>query len=163
MIVLPDGSFTFNIEAGELVRGLRPSQHTPRNMRYLSSAVGAIGYDEVIKSVQNLNDLLIDTDIIADGFPFPQLFTLPRMIIVCGVSQVYEYILGVLTLKATVAPSSTWTVVSFHHYVYMSNSKVALVRDPNSGEYSETEEFPSASSICDFNGQVIVGSPNVEI
>ena len=42
----------------------------------------------------------------------------------------------------------------------MSNSKIAVVRNAESNEY-ELSTYPHASAICNFNGQVIIGSPDV--
>jgi hypothetical protein len=42
----------------------------------------------------------------------------------------------------------------------MSNGKVAVIKDPDTGEYSETLLLPTAVSILNFNGQVILGSPD---
>jgi len=64
-------------------------------------------------------------------------------------------------LKLTVTEGSTWTAVDFFDYVYLSNSKVAVIRDSASKVYSTTTTLPTATSICNFNGQVIIGAPDM--
>jgi hypothetical protein len=61
-------------------------------------------------------------------------------------------------LKLTVTTGSTWTAVDFFDYIYLSNETVTVVRSTN-GTYALTTDFPTANAICNFNGQVIVGSP----
>jgi len=99
---------------------------------------------------------------IDDGFPFPQLFVFTNMIIVCGETDIFEYVNGALSWKLTVDAGSTWAAADFHKYVYMSNSKVAVVKSASTGEYSTTTALPIASSIINFNGQVLIGAPGVE-
>ena len=47
-----------------------------------------------------------------------------------------------------------------YDYIYMSNGKVVVVRDPATFAYSETTDLPTASSIVNFNGQAIIGAPD---
>ena len=63
-------------------------------------------------------------------------------------------------LKLTVTPGALWKAVDFFDYVYLSNREVAVVRDAGSKVYSETTELPTATAICNFNGQVIIGAPD---
>ena len=161
MHITRDGSFTFTIEADELSRGLRPYANSPRNQKYLVECEGAVGFEGALQTVQNLNELLIDTSIIADGFPFPQLFIFTNHIIVCGLINVYEYVAGALVHRITVPPGIRWSAVDFHDFIYMSNGKVSITRRASDGIYS-ISTLPIATAICDFNGQVMVGAPDVE-
>jgi hypothetical protein len=103
------------------------------------------------------------TTAITDAFPYPQIFVLTNLIIVCSQTKIYEWVAGALVLKLTVAAGSTWTAVDFFDYVYMSNGKVAVVRDSISKVYSTVTTLPTASSICNFQGQVLVGAPDAVI
>jgi len=58
-----------------------------------------------------------------------------------------------------VAAGQTWAAVDFYDYIYMSNGAVAVVRDPNTGTFSTTTDQPTAVAICNYNGQVMIGSP----
>ena len=63
--------------------------------------------------------------------------------------------------KLTVTAGSTWTALDFSSYVYLSNGKVAVVRDALDKTYSETTELPTCMAACNFNGQVIIGATDV--
>jgi len=153
------GEFTFTITADQLSRGLRPSKRMPRDSKYLVESKGALGRDGVLVAIDELTRL--DTSVINELFPYPQIFVFTNFILVCGETKIYEYSGGVLTLVFTAsAKGSTWTAVDFYNYLYMSNGKVAVVKDPDTGVYSETLLLPTAVSILNFNGQVILGSPN---
>jgi len=99
---------------------------------------------------------------IDDGFPYPQLFVFTNMIIVCGETDIFEYVNGALDWKLTVTAGNTWAAADFYDYVYMSNSKVAVVKSASTGVYATTTKLPIASSIINFNGQVLIGAPGVE-
>ena len=104
---------------------------------------------------------MVDTDIIADGFPYPQIFVFTNCIIVCGSTKIYELIAGALELMLTVDVGITWSAVDFYDYVYMSNGQVAVERSATDGTYS-VSDLPIASAIVNFNGQVMIGAPDVE-
>lgn len=151
--------FTFSITADQLSRGLRPSKRLPRDSKYLIESKGALGRDGVLAAIDNLTRL--DTSIINELFPYPQIFVFTNFILVCGETKIYEYFDGVLSLVFTASTKgSTWTAVDFYNYLYMSNGKVVVIKNPETGEYSETSLLPTAVSILNFNGQVIVGSPD---
>lgn len=160
MEVLRDGTFIFNIGSEELSKGLRPSKRNPRNVKFLVECVGAVGIDKVLQVIDDLQNDRIDTTIIADTFPFPQVFVLTEMIIVCGKTTIYELVSGSLTSKLTVTTGQLWSVVDYHRFVYMSNGVVAVVRDSETGAYSLSPTLPVARAICDFNGQVVIGGLN---
>lgn len=156
-----DGSFSITISSEQLARGLRPSKRVPRNSRYLIACVGAVGRDGTLQVIDILARM--GTGIIADSFPYPQLFVFTNMIVVCSATEIFEWVAGSLVLKLTVAAGSTWSAVDFFDYVYLSNGKVAVIRDSISRIYSITTTLPTASSICNFQGQVIIGAPDTKI
>ena len=103
---------------------------------------------------------VIDTTykaLIADGFPYPQIFVFTNMIIVCSATKIYEWVAGALVLKLTVTTGDTWSCVDFHDYIYMSNGVVAVIRDAMDKTYKVVTDLPVAKAICNFNGQVVVG------
>ena len=157
MEILRDGTFSFNIEGASLARGMRPSKRSPRNAKYLVQCIGAVGLDNVLQVIDDLETDRVDTALIADPFPYPQIFIGTNLILVCGQSSIYELEAGVLVLKIVVAAGSLWSVVDFFDYLYMSNGTVAVIRDPTSKLYSLSTTLPTAEAICNFNGQVIIG------
>ncbi len=154
-----DGSFALHIGSDKLSRGLRPSKRMPRNNEFLIECKGAVGRDGVLQVIDNLTR--IDTSALSDAvFPYPQIFVFTNMIIVCTDTKIYEWVNGSLSgVKLTVVAGNTWAAVDFHDYVYMSNGKVAVIRAID-GTYSVRTDIPTATSILNFNGQVIISSPN---
>jgi len=151
--------FSFTITSEQLTRGLRPSKRAPRDSKFLVESKGAVGRDGVLCAIDELTRLA--TTEVTDTFPFPQLFVFTNLIIVCGRLKIYELTSGSLSLKYTATTGgSTWTAVDFYNYVYLSNGREAVTRNPDTGVYSLSSTLPKAMSICNFNGQVIVGAPD---
>lgn len=98
-------------------------------------------------------------DGINDGFPYPQIFVFPNVIIVCGETGIFEWDGSKVVRKLTVTAGITWSAVEFGDFIYMSNCTVAVTRDPSSKVYSVSSTLPAAGAICNFNGQVILGDP----
>jgi len=161
MEVLRDGTFTFTIEAEALVRGLRPSKRVPRNSKYLVECIGAVGLDAVLQVIDDLEDDRMDTSgLITDTFPYPQVFIFTNMIIVCSQTTIYEWVASALVPKVgPVAAGELWSAVDLLNFVYLTNGSVAVRRNPATGNYSITTDYPTARAICNFNSQVFVGSP----
>ena len=153
--------FSITIAADQLAKGLRPSKRVPRNSRFLVECVGCVGRDGTLQVIDELTR--IATTAITDAFPYPQIFVFTNMIIVCSQTVIYEWVAGALVSKLTVTAGSTWSAVSFYEYVYLSNGVVAVVRDAISKTYSIVTSLPTASAICDFNGQCIIGAPDTKI
>jgi len=153
--------FSVTITADQLAKGLRPSKRVPRNSRFLVECQGAVGRDGVLQVIDELTR--IATTAITDVFPYPQIFVFTNLIIVCSQTKIYEWVSGALVEKLTVAAGSTWTAVDFFDYVYMSNGTVAVIRDSTSHAYSTTTTLPRGASICNFNGQVLVGAPDTTL
>lgn len=98
-------------------------------------------------------------DGINDGFPYPQIFVFPNVIIVCGETGIFEWDGSKVVRKLTVTAGYTWYAVEFGDFIYMSNGTVAVTRDPSSKVYSVSSVLPAAGAMCNFNGQVILGDP----
>ena len=159
MDIASDGSFTFMIGPQELSRGLRNSKRSPRNNKLLVECAGAVGLDGVLQVLDDLSGEIIDTSVITDAFPYPQIFVFPRVVIVCGQTKIYEYVSSALTLRITASiVGAIWSAVSFGEYVYMSNSEVTIVRRAEDGVFEEVTDKPLANAICDYNGQVLIGA-----
>jgi proteasome assembly chaperone (PAC2) family protein len=128
----------------------------------LTVCSGAVGRDSVLQVIEDLTK--INTSTITDPFPYPQIFVLNQLIIVCGQSKIYEWNSNNNTLveKLTVTAGSTWRVVDFGKYVYMSNGKVSVERSPTTQNYT-VSSLPVATGMCNFNGQIVIGAPDVEI
>jgi hypothetical protein len=155
-----DERFTLSLDASDLAKGLRPSKRNPRNTPYAIVCDGAVGRDGVLSRLEELTR--VDTSIITDGFPYPQLFVGSYFSIVFGKQDVYEYDGAFLVLKIT-APSagSLWDCFIEGDYAFMSNGVVSIERNPESKEYSVAADKPIVQSICNFDGQVLAGTPTL--
>jgi len=161
MEVLRDGTFAFTVGPEALARGLRPSKRLPRNAQFLVQCEGAVGLDGILQVLDDLENNRVDTSVeITDSFPYPQIFVFTNVILICDQTHIYEYNGASLSLVlGPVAAGQTWAAVDFYDYIYMSNGAVAVVRDPNTGTFSTTTDQPTAVAICNYNGQVMIGSP----
>lgn len=159
MDVSRGGKFSHVIGAKQLSRGLRRSKRNPRNSGSFINCQGAVGRDEVLQVLDELTR--ITTTEITDVFPFPQIFVFTNIIIVCGLTEIYEWVNDALVEKIEVAAGGMWTAVDFYSYVYLSNTKVAVARSASDGTYSETSDLPTNAAVCNFNGQVLIGAPDV--
>ncbi|MBT9170635.1 MAG: hypothetical protein DDT18_00979 [Actinobacteria bacterium] len=143
-----------------LGRGLRPSRRNPRNTPYLVESIGAVPRDRVIQAVSEFTRT--NTAALIVGFPYPQLFVLTNHIIVCTSTAIHEWVMGTLVLRLSGLPAgTTWSVVDFHSFLYLTNGRVAVARDSSSGVYAVTTTLPFGTALCNYNGQVFIGSPNV--
>ena len=158
IVVVRNGKFTFTIGTKQLSQGLRPSKRNPRNNDFLVTCSGAVGRDGVLQVLDQL--VRINTNVITDSFPYPQIFVFTNMIIVCSSTKIYEWVAGALVEKLTVAAGNTWDAVDFHDYIYMSNGTVAVIRDAMDKTYKAVTDMPVAKAICDFNGQIVIGGLN---
>lgn len=159
MKVLANGYFSDEWEAPLLAAGLRQSSRLPRNAKTLSRCDGCVGVDELLStspsiavSTQHASALVIKSD-----FPFPQIFTLEKYVVVCNRTTVLELVEASLVLKATVTGGELWSIASSHDFLYLSNGVVSLVRNPLNGEYESTTA-PVCSAILNFNGQIVCGN-----
>ena len=157
MEMIPRGdNFRLIIDSQDLVRGMRTTKRAPRNSGYLTRSMGAVGRDGVLQTLDQMNAL--DLSAITDDFPYPQIFVFPMVTIVCGETKIYEWISNALVLKLTVSAGALWDGEASGEYVYISNGKVSVIRDPVDLTYA-LSDLPRASSICNFNGQFIIGAP----
>lgn len=162
MPTLNDGKFSFDIPTAELARGLRPTSRNPRNSKFLVECIGAVGRDNVLQVLDDLSEDQIDTSALTADFPYPQLFIFKNLIVVCTSTKIYEIVAGVLTERLSVTAGLIWSAVEFDDFIYMSNGKVAVKRSFESKTWATTTDYPIASTICDYHGQVFVGAPDVE-
>lgn len=162
MPILQTGTFSFIIPSDALAKGLRPSQHSPRNVKYLTQCEGAVGIDNVLQTLSNLELNRIVSALLAGvTFPYPQIFICTNTIVIFTSDTIYEYVGGVLTSKlAGLTVGTLWSLVDFHDYLYASNGKQAVIRRASDQVWAITTSLPIAGAMADYNGQVFVGSPS---
>ena len=161
MKVLGNGYFSEEWTSEDLAKGLRSNANSIRGQKTLTVCDGMVGQDGLLKSLPTLtlSSLYSNPLIIKDDFPFPQIFSLEKFLIVCNRTTVLEYTsTSGLVLKATVTGGELWSIASAHDFIYMSNWVVNLVRDPSTGTYSSSTAVPICSAMINFNGQIICGN-----
>jgi hypothetical protein len=156
-----EGKFELIIESAQLARGLRLSKRMPRNSGFLTTCEGAVGLDGVLQAIEQLTRT--DTSAVPSAFPFPQIFVFINVIIVCFQTAIYEWVSGVLVPKLTtgITAGGPWEAIDFFDYVYLTNGRTSVVRSSESKTYA-VSTLAHATAVCNFNGQVIIGAPNVD-
>lgn len=161
MKILPNGFFSFNYNAEQLSKGLRPFAEMPRNNKFLTRCDGAVGRNGVLKTLTSLSlhtATVEHADIVWDDFPFPQLFVLEKLILLCNRQSILEYDGAAFVEKVSgITSGSKWNVASAWDFVYLSNGKVAIVRNPTNRAYGYSSNAPVNTAALNFNGQIIVG------
>lgn len=160
-----DGTFSITISSEELAKGLRPTKSAPRDSRLLSKGVGAVGLDNVLQTLDDLNLNRMDmTGVTTLTFPYPQLFLFTCAVILCTKENVYELSGSAWTNKFALSAGQQgipWSALDFFGFAYMSNGKISLTRDPGTLAWS-LSTLPIFSGACNFNGQIMLGAPDTE-
>lgn len=139
-----------------LAHGLRPNERNPRNSQFLTALRGAIPYDNVVSALRELPDPISTLNA---QWPFPQLFHLRRMTLVCDRSAIYEYKDGSLILLCNTVTGDTWSCADFGEYIVLTNGQSLITRDPQTGVFSEYIDcrIPPCLCVCEVNSQLLVG------
>ena len=143
--------------------GLRHEAENPRNEEALVLSEGAF-YNK--GEVVNVTDLsTIDFSALGCSWPFPQMFQLMEYTLVCTPTLIHTYEGGSLTLVYTAEEGSTWTVADFHRFIVMTNGRELLMHWPDTGRWSKYLDcaVPYCLCLCEVNGQLFVGGPEVSI
>ena len=158
MEVLRNGKFSLPIMGSQL-KGLRSTNRNPRNKHGLITLTGAVMRDQAISILKEFN--VFQHGLSGVDFPFPQVFSLSELLIICTSTSIYEYDGSSLSLGISIDAYGPWHVADFHHFLYLSNGAEAIKRDAYTQEYSiiTSEEVPAANAICNYNGQVLI-NPN---
>jgi hypothetical protein len=154
-----DRNFSITVDTETLAKGLRATSKVPRNSCFLVKCDGAVGQDGILQRLEEL-EIMDTSELVGEVFPFPQIFVFTNQTIVCGRTKIYEIENNVLVHKITVQGGTTWSAIDLYDYVYLSNGVAAVVREAGAGNYS-LSNLPTATAICNYNGQVIIGAPNV--
>jgi hypothetical protein len=160
-----DGVFVFEIPSTDLIKGLRANKNNPRNSKFLSECTGAIGLYGALQTLPDETLQLLKTIAITDGFPYPQLFICVNLIVICGKTAIYELEgTEVTQVLSGITSGIQWSLVDYYDLVFASNGQVVAKRDPSSRTWSiDSTGLPTAGAACDFNGQLVIGAPNVKL
>ena len=149
---------------GALSVGLRHSNKNPKNVGALILADGVIHDTTELVNLDYLSTFDISS-IEACTFPSPQMFQLRDWTLICTPTKIYTFDGTSLTSVYTAEEGSTWTVGDFYSYLIMTNGKELITLDPEDGTWSKYLDckIPYCLCLCDVNGQVFVGGPDVSV
>jgi len=155
--------YTLMVKDG-LKAGLRASKNNPKNVGALVQATGTIQDTGKLVNIDELSTFDIST-IEVCTFPFPQVFQLREWTLVCTPTKIYTYDGTTLTLVYTAEEGSTWTIGDFYNYLVLTNGRELITLDPETGDWSKYLDcaIPYCLCICDVNGQIFVGGPEVSV
>lgn len=154
--------FTYKFIDG-LASGLRPHAQNPRNNPAMVVCQGAVPEHNVMHALEDLSSYRvdfssIDSEVDPIVFPFPQLFVLKSIVLVCLKDAIYSLNAGTgsLTLEISTPTGTTWTVADYGLYIAMTNGACNVIRDPQTGAFTLSEQIPPCTAICDVNGQLVI-------
>jgi hypothetical protein len=151
-----DGIFDLQISSEDLAIGLRRTKSNKLDSPGMVECQGVIGQEGILQKIKEL----VRSFSITSNFPFPQLFIDSKVILLCTADTIYEYVNGELSIKFSTSAGSKWGFISVGNFIYMSNGRVVIIRDPDTLEFYQSTDYPTATCICNYNGQVIIGAPN---
>ena len=158
MEVLRNGKFTITLGSRDLARGLRKKSKNPRDVHAMTTLTGLVSKDGVLTAMNT--PTRIDTSVITDTFPYPQIFVLSNYILICDSTKIYTYNGSSMTLVYTASQAgSTWKCIDFIEFLLMTNNDIVVQRSASSGTFTEVTDIPEASALCNYNGQVLLGGP----
>lgn len=157
--------FTLVFREG-LARGLREKKTNPRNAEALVECQGMFPETGIVRALDDLSSYDIDTSALGCSYPFPQLFVLKNMVLVCTKTNIYEYAGGSLSAVFEGATAgSVWTLADYGRFIIMTNGACLLHRDAENGDFSlyTNCDIPTCLCLADVNGQIFVGAPGISV
>lgn len=147
--------------------GLRKTERNKRGQQALVLSTGMVPDDGALSSLELMTQLNINAISPAPVHPYPQIFQLKQLTLLCSATAIYEVSTG-LTLTLLLGgllEGHMWSCADFHNYIVLANGRQVVTRDGNSLQWSadDTIGLSVASSVCNFNGQLIAAAPNVAI
>jgi len=146
-----------------IAKGLRRSSKIPKHTQTLMQAIGMFPEDGSLRTLDELDAI---GDELECEWPFPQIFRLKTLILVCTETALYEYLGGSLELLiGGIDPGTTWSVGDFWPYIVATNGRQIVYRDPHSLDWAIYGDclIPSCICMANANGQLIVGGPETSV
>lgn len=165
MKVLNNGFFSLTLDSTELIKGLRQHDTQPRNGQGFEVMSGVKGKDGSLQRLLSADFPLFPYDALdLSNFPWPQVFRFEKHVVVCNQSSMYEYDATsgwINKLTGITTSSQPWHAASSYDWIYFTNGKVAVVRNPETHAYAVDSSAPVGLGVCNYNGQIIVGDQQV--
>lgn len=145
-----------------LMSGLRPDAEQSRGMESLIQSVGVYPRKGSLVSPSDITFEALST--LGCSFPYPQMFVLSGMTLVCTETAIYTYSGGVLSLEiGGLTADEPWTVADFNTYLFMTNGTNTIILNPETGVFTAvlSNETPPAQCVCGTGSQIIWGGPDL--
>lgn len=152
---------TVTVPIDAFSRGLVPKENV-RNVLYLTESVGAFPYEGVLITCEDYSAHQLNLTSLACSFPYPQIFVLSKVTLICTPTKIYEYP-NITTAKITVTSGCLWTVADYKTFILLTNGQVMVKKDAETGVYSLDTDRPFGTCVADFNGQAFLTSPDVAV
>ena len=158
MIINNDGTFTYTITHEGFCNGYAPFPYSMRNKGHMTECIDFREEDLMLYPAEQRGRYL---PAFSYFFPFPQVFVFDFVTIICNQKEIYEKIANSYILKYTTnVAASSWECINVGQFCLLSNGHVILKRDPVSLTYEELDDVPTGMSLCNYNAQILIGSPN---
>lgn len=146
-----------------LALGLRHNSYNAKNEQALIRSDNAFYENGVLRNTDEITT--IDLTTLDCEFPFPQIFQLKRFSLICTPTDIYRLDGVTLTWVYSALEGSTWSIADFDTFLVLTNGRVLVTLDPVSGVWNEYFEcsIPHCICVCDLNGQLLVGGPEVTL
>lgn len=148
----------FELQYKDLGVGLRRESRTVRNRAGLVSCYNLVPRETSLEPYSPISCPFSATV----TWPFPQIFTLSKYNLYVLNGSLYSFDEDFNLTLLLIGPgwdAEPWHVADFGTYVIMSNTKGVMYYDVTAGlwkrSFSPTSTYPSMSSVCNFNGQLI--------
>ena len=143
--------------------GLRHSDKNPKNVQALVRSDSVFYETGILRNTDEISTM--DLTALGCTWPFPQIFDLKSFKLICTETEIYKLSGGSLTLVFTALEGSTWTMADFDTFLVFTNGRVLATLDPVSGIWSQYFDcaIPACLCVCNLNGQLLVGGPEVTI
>lgn len=145
-----------------LAVGLRNDDRRAKNSQALVISEGAYPELESLHTVEEYEEY--DFSSLDCTWPFPQVFQLKEITLVCTPTSIYELIGESLSLLlGDITSGTSWSVADYWPFILMTNNSVIVTRDALSGSWSiyEGDDIPLGSCVSDINGQAFVGGTSM--
>jgi hypothetical protein len=158
--------YNYRISEG-LSTGLRRTSKNRRGVQALVQATGAFPYDGSLNALPELTEVDISSIDPPPAFPFPQIFVLKRLTVVCTATQIYTRADdGTLSLAiGSLTEGIRWSCADFHYFLVFANGKQLVFRGGEDKAWTTSNSYslPNGTSVLNYKGQLIITAPGETI
>lgn len=149
-----EANLTFDIG---LQKGLRSSGQNRRNEQALMVCKGAFPFEGALGGMPIPERVSLEGISPAPVWPWPQVFVLKQLTLICCETQIYEVVGGVNVLRLdTLTPGLRWSFADFQRFIVGTNGKQIVSRDGTTLEWTSVNVFSleNCTSVLNYNGQL---------